>query len=808
MKLEPFPDFLAGVRVAVVADRSTLVAGRLLADLGAHCLVVEPSEGHPLRVQPPFIDGVGATWWELTRGMETARGDLAALPLDTLDIAVVTAELPVVPERTVVVRISPFGPDGPWATWRGSELLVQAASGLLDLVGDADRPPVMIGGHPIESVAGAVAATGALIALLARDRTGRGQRVDVSQLAAAAWATHPTRPLWLLERQRTTRAGASRPFGTARRRLIFPCADGYVALQGVLGREWAAFVEWATEEGIDASVHDPVFAEAARRASVVPGGVEQAIVDRVDDLVARFLLRHTRRELADEGQRRRIIIFPVNEPSDLLVDRQLAARDYFQPVQTADGRTLRVPGPPVKVTPGSRVLSRLTHGSGAESSLVVALTSVRPLGHGPGARLSPLEDTNSVSPRAHASGGDAGPLAGLRVLDFSWVGAGPLTTLQLAVCGAEVIRVESALRPDVLRLSPPFVGGEPNLETSGYFFPLNASKRSVALNLATDEGRAVARRLATVCDIVVDSFTPRVMPGWGLDHVTLRRDRPDVIVLSLSMVGATGPDRDALGFGTVLQAAAGYPAVTGWPDRGPVAPGIPFTDWVAPFAVLPTLLAAVAHRQRTGEGCFLDASQLEATVALFREPVVASQCGDAPARSGNRLLAAGVDLAVPHGVYPCRGDDRWLALACLHDSEWARLAAVIGDPPVSASAPLEERRTARLAIDDWIARWSIEHDSEEAAALLQAAGVPAVPVRDVASAANDAQLRAWGFGTLLEHPVAGPTPYDPPPFRLADSPARLRPAPLLGADTEDVIRGLLGLSDDDWTQLVAAGVFL
>jgi benzylsuccinate CoA-transferase BbsF subunit len=409
---------------------------------------------------------------------------------------------------------------------------------------------------------------------------------------------------------------------------------------------------------------------------------------------------------------------------------------------------------------------------------------------------------------ASGSGGDVGPFAGLRVLDFSWVGAGPLTTLQLAVYGAEVIRVESTLRPDVLRLSPPFVGGEPNLETSGYFFPLNAGKRSLALNLATDAGRAIARRLATICDIVVDSFTPRVMPSWGLDQATLRRERPDLIVLSLSMVGATGPDRDALGFGTVLQAAAGYPAVTGWPDRGPVAPGIPFTDWIAPFAVLPTLLAAVAHRQRTGEGCFLDASQLEATVTLFREPVVATQCGDAPSRAGNRLLAAGIDIAVPHGVYPCRGDDRWLAIACLQDAEWSRLAAVIGDPPVSARAPLAERRPARLAIDTWIARWSIEHDGDEAAALLQAAGVPAAPVRDVAAAAGDAQLRAWGFGTILEHPVAGPTPYDPPAFRLVRSPACLRPAPVLGADTELVIRELLGLSDEDWNQLVAAGAFL
>jgi crotonobetainyl-CoA:carnitine CoA-transferase CaiB-like acyl-CoA transferase len=680
----------------------------------------------------------------------------------------VTAGAPVVGARTIVVRITPFGPDGPWAGWRGGELIVQAASGLLDLVGDPDRAPVMIGGSPLESVAGALGATAALIALYDRQISGQAQGADVSMQAAGAWATHPIRPMWLLERQLTKRAGVRRPFGNASRRLIFPCADGFVALQGVLGREWAAFVAWAAEKGLDAPLRDPSLEAAASQAGAVPGGVDQAIVDRVDELIVPFLRCHTRRELYEEGQRRRIIIFPVNEPADLLADRQLAARGFFQRVRAPTGQTLLVAGPPVKVTPG-----------------------------GPSPR--PPQDEPAAG---------KGALAGLRVLDFSWVGAGPLTTLHLAFYGAEVIRVESALRPDVLRLSPPYVNREPNLETSGYFFPLNAGKRSVALNLATEEGRDIARRLARQCDIVVDSFTPRVMAGWGLDYPALRRERPDLIVLSLSMLGATGPDRNALGFGTVLQAAAGYPAVTGWPDRDPLAPGIPFTDWVAPFAVLPTVLAAIEHRRRTGEGCFLDGSQLEAALALFRDPLLLAQCGVAAGRSGNRLTVGELDLAVPHGVYRCRGDDRWMAIACYRQEEWSRLAVALSDPPLPSDATLEDRRAWRDAIDEWLAGWCAVNDADEAATFLQAAGVPAAPVRDAATASEDAQLRQWGFGALLDHPAAGLTPYDPPAFRLTRTPARLGPAPLLGQHTEQVLRTLLALSDAEWTRLVEAGAIV
>ncbi|MFN8533739.1 MAG: CoA transferase [Dehalococcoidia bacterium] len=752
--------------VLATGDLPALVAARLFADLGARVSVLVPPGGHPLATVPPFIGGVGAAWWELTRDMTPV-----VAPTDEPDV-LFDARPPGAPELPVGVsaitaRITPFGMTGPCADWQGGDLIVSAASGLLDLVGDPDRAPLRIGGGPVASLAGAQAASAAAIALFERSRSGQGQFIDISAQASAAWATHPIRPLWLLERQMTKRSGPSRPFGEASRRLIFPCADGYVAMQGVLGREWAAFIAWAGETGMDEPLRDPRFARVAEVAGTVPGGVDQVVVDEVDRLIIPFLLRHNKRTLYEEGQRRRIIVFPVNGPADLLADDQLNTRQFFKRAVAPDGRTFDVPGDPVRVNFG-------------------------PDGQHP----HPLP----------VSGG--GALAGLRVLDFSWVGAGPMTTLQLALHGAEVIRVESNLRPDILRLSPPYVGGQRDLETSGYFAPLNAAKTGISLNLTVEAGREVARRLAARCDLVVESFTPRVMEQWGLDYLTLSKDNPGLIMLSMSMLGGSGPGRDALGFGTVLQAAAGFAALTGWPDRDPVATGIPFTDWLAPFCVLPTLLAALDHRRRTGQGCYLDCSQLEATLALFREPIVATQLGSFAKRTGNRLLFGGEEIAFPHGVYRAKGDDRWIAIACYDDRHWEALTRVIPKAPVAPTCCLSERLTARKTIETWLAAWTTDCDADVLAEMLQQAGVPAAAVRDAQTASDDAQLRHRGFGTVIDHPVAGPTPYDPPAYSLHRTPARLARAPLLGEATEPIVRRLLDLSAAEFEELAETGAFL
>ncbi|MCL6646861.1 MAG: CoA transferase, partial [Chloroflexi bacterium] len=662
------PPLLAGLQVLATADRSALVAARLLADLGAKVTILEPLGGSPLRTVPPLVGGTGVGWWELTRGATVvAGGDAELAELAQAADVLFDGRSPPRPALSshpglISVQLTPFGQSGPRAHWKGGELIVAAASGLLSLVGDPDRAPVRIGGDPLGALTGACAATAACLALLDPARACR--QIEVSAQAAAAWATHPTRQLWLLAGQLTRRSGPWRPFGQARRRLIFPCADGYIALHGVLGREWPAFLAWLAEEGQAAPFADPRYAAAAASASLTPGGIDQELVDEVDGKIALFFQRYPKRLLAAEGQRRRIIIFPVNTPSDLLADRQLQARGFFQPVAAPDGQPLQVPGVPARIELG------------------------------PTAAPPP--------PRPPTRGQ---PLAGVRVLDFSWVGAGPLLTLQLAVYGAEVIRIESTLRPDVLRLNPPYARGEPDLEASGYFAPLNASKRSVRLNLSIPAGQALARRLVQRCDVVVESFTPQVMERWGLDYPSLAREAPGIIMLSFSLHGATGPDRAVLGFGTVLSAEAGFAALTGWPDRDPVVPGVPFTDWLAPYAVLPALLAALAQRQRTGQGCYLDCSQLEATLALLREPLLAAQLGLPAERLGNRLAIAGRDLVVPHNVYRCQGEESWVAIACYAEAEWQRLASIVGDPPVAAQAPLPVRQAQREAIDAWLATW-------------------------------------------------------------------------------------------------------
>lgn len=786
--------FYQGVSVLLIGGEPTLFTGRLLADLGAGVTLVEPPGGDPYRrVGPHLPSGTGVDWWALTRDFRSIEADprslegrtqirellrytdllVESLPPGEIDqLGLGRKPLQAENPGLIQVSISPFGQTGPYAEYLGGDLVIGALAGLLDLCGDLDRAPVRIGVSQGIRAPAAQAAAAAAIALSIRQRTGVAQTVDVSAQAAVAWNTHPTRQLWLLNEQITRRAGVHRPFGERTRRLIYPCADGYVAVQGVLGREWPALVEWLAEEGMDGPLRDPKWQGYAEIGGLVPGGIPDDVLAELDTLIIPFFQRFPKRRLFEEGQRRRIIMFPVNDAADLSHDPQLRHRQFFQPVEV-EGKTLEVLGPAVRI------------GSLDEPVQRNLISATEP----------PFPTPASPS------------LRGLRILDFSWVGAGPLTTTLLALHGADVIRVETSLRPDVLRVTPPFVNGEPNIEASGYFYPLNPNKRDISINLATPEGLSLAKRLVAVSDAVVESFTPRVMRQLGLSYQELKPHRPDLVMMSLSMAGQSGPDRDALGFGTVLQAAVGFPAVTGWPDRAPTAPGLPFTDWLVPLVAMPALLSAIDFRDRTGAGSYLDCSQYEAALT-FLGPAWNSYAltGIAPGREGNRLTADGKDLAFPHGVYQAR--DGWLAVACFVEDQWQRLASVIGDPPGGQKQNLMERLANRDEIDRWLESWAGQQPAAEAMELLQAAGVPAGVVHTARTVCSDPQLAHRSFGTILVHPEAGPTPYDPPAFSFSATPVDLQPAPTIGQHNAEVLGELLGLTSNEIDALADAGALL
>jgi benzylsuccinate CoA-transferase BbsF subunit len=400
------------------------------------------------------------------------------------------------------------------------------------------------------------------------------------------------------------------------------------------------------------------------------------------------------------------------------------------------------------------------------------------------------------------------PFAGLRVLDFAWAAAGPLVTRLLAVFGADVVRVESARHPDPLRVLAPWKDGTPGRDRSYLWANYNAGKRGVTLDLDTAEGRALARRLARRADVVAEAFTPGVMARWGLDYPALAAEHPALVMLSTCQQGQTGPHAGRSGYGTLLSGLAGFYSVTGWPDGEPAMIYGAYTDFVAAAFGTMAVLAALDHRRRTGQGQWIDLSQLEAglqflAVALLEE-AVHGRTGGWGGRRGNADATA-----CPHGIYPCAGVERWVALAVESLAEWHALAGLLGRPDWAADARLDTaagRRDHASAIDAAIAGWTGARSAEEAAETLQRHGIAAGLVASCADLHADPQLRHAGFFVGVEHPVLGSAPLEGHGFGLPDCPPAWRRAPLWGEHTEAVFGEWLGLGRDEVARLREAKV--
>jgi crotonobetainyl-CoA:carnitine CoA-transferase CaiB-like acyl-CoA transferase len=398
------------------------------------------------------------------------------------------------------------------------------------------------------------------------------------------------------------------------------------------------------------------------------------------------------------------------------------------------------------------------------------------------------------------------PLEGIRVADFTWVWAGPFCTLQLAHLGAEVIRVESATRLCVTRLLPPFAEFEPGRDRSGYFNQYNQGKKSITLDLKRPEAITVAKRLCAASDIVVENFAAGVMERMGLGYETLRALRPDVVMIALSGYGATGPDRDKVSYGPAQVPLSGFSSVTGYPGHPPMHVGVSYGDPTGGLHGAVAVLAALLHRARTGRGQYIDLSQWETTMAVLPEAIVEQTMNGAPpARDGNRD-----PVMAPHGVFRAAGDDRWLAIAIEDDRAWRRFCEVIDRPELADDvrfASLIARKRNEDALEELVTGWTAEREAHAAAAMLQAAGIPAFVAATNRDLAEDPHLAARGFPVHLPHPEVGALMHLGVPWRMSASDSRVRrPAPCLGQDTDQVLRDVCGYSPDEIARLRTAAV--
>lgn len=397
-------------------------------------------------------------------------------------------------------------------------------------------------------------------------------------------------------------------------------------------------------------------------------------------------------------------------------------------------------------------------------------------------------------------------LRGLRVLDFAWIGAGALVTKALAELGAEVIRIESRARPDNLRRSPPFRPGATGLDASGYFASRNPGKKSVALNMKHPKAREIALTMARQSDVFTSNFRTGVLERWGLTYADVSEANPKIVYLAMPMQGQDGPHRDYVGFGSTIAALAGLVHTTAVPGRPPIGTGTHYPDHVPnPGHALVAVLAAIYHQQRTGEGQFVELSQLESTVNVVGHGVVHSSLGGKIEPTGNRMPGS-----APRGVYQC-ADDQWLAIACQTEAHWRALVSVLG-----AEAWLDDERFDRPLVRkqyadelDELLRASLAPRSRaKVLAALHAAGVPAGSVNSSKDMLEDPHLQARDFWQSVDHAVIGDLPMFHLPFR-ADAEPRptLSPPPLLGEHTREVATGLLELSDEQYEALVDEGVF-
>jgi crotonobetainyl-CoA:carnitine CoA-transferase CaiB-like acyl-CoA transferase len=399
-----------------------------------------------------------------------------------------------------------------------------------------------------------------------------------------------------------------------------------------------------------------------------------------------------------------------------------------------------------------------------------------------------------------------GPLAGVRVADFSWVWAGPHATLQLAHLGAEVIRIESTTRLCATRMLPPWLDGQPGPNRSGYFNQFNQGKRSLALDLKTDEGLEIARRLVACSDVVVENFAAGVMDRLGLGYDVLRTRNPGVIMIALSGYGASGPERSFVSYGPAQVPLSGMSSLTGYRGGPPMHVGISYGDPNGGMHGAVAILAALWHRERTGEGQLIDLSQWETSMAVLPEGILAAVMnGTAPARDGNRD-----PHMAPHGIFRTLGDDRWVAIAVRDDDEWRRLAAVLGDPAAGSDprfATLAARKANEDVLESLVSAWTAAHTAEAVTALLQAAGIAAFTTVTNHDLHDDPHLTARRFFVELEHPEVGTRRHLGIPWRMSETPCAVaRPAPCHGEATDYVLTDLLGYDAEAVAALRARAV--
>lgn len=394
-----------------------------------------------------------------------------------------------------------------------------------------------------------------------------------------------------------------------------------------------------------------------------------------------------------------------------------------------------------------------------------------------------------------------GALDGLLIADFSWVGAGPRATKDLADNGATVIKVESRRRLDLGRRSPPFVNNEhKNPDASAFFAQSNTSKQSITINLNDPDGVAVAKQLISHADVVVENFGPGYMERIGLGFDQLTQIKTDIILASVSVAGRSGPMAGFRGYGNSAAAYSGHAALSGWPGSEPHMPPFAYGDVVAPMFLTVGILAALEYRDRTGEGQHIDVSQIEPMVHVIADILEHSDSDDKPANTDTSFC--------PHAVYPCQGEEQWIALAIADDTQWELFQVIIGTSLPDVFTTQAQRLQHIDQLDAAIMALTQSCEKDELSDALSRAGIAAAPVLNGADIGHHPAYQNSGHFKYIEHPVLGVCRMPTPPMSLQATPGNVSAAPCLGANNQSVFQDQLGLSEQEMNALIESGALV
>lgn len=794
---EPAGDFgppLKCLRVVECASWAGAFGGRLLADGGADVVRVVPHSGDSLAEEPPYFGTSGVSiqsaWYNagkrivaLDTGNEVGIRTLLEL-ISNADLLIedwspgkpLLSDTELASANPALARISvtPMGLDGPLAALITNDLVANALCGSASVTGNADTPPLSGYGNQSYHTVGFYVAVCALAAVRSARLSGTAQHVDLSAHEALVSCTEQVLMQWFFPGGTWKKAVAARQGSLhwSKAYEVYPAKDGVDVMVTASMKLADVLLPWVTEDGAAQDLANPEkFPNIVSIIRDLP-----YLMSVLRDWVATY----DGDALFYEAQRRHQPFGAVWSIGQALArSPQIRARGYLKQQMIPGAGAMTMPGPFFRTS---------ADGEQARPSVSANVADVV---WTPRERKTPgIQETAGASKL---------PLAGVRVLDFTHVLAGPFGTRVLADLGADVIKVGTASR-----------GGGANTPDHPYFVMWNRNKRNVCINMASAEGRAIAVRLAAECDLITENFSAGVLRRWGMDRQSLQDVNPGISVIAMGGMGQDGPWKDFVTYAPTIHALVGLTYLTNPPGRHDIGYGFSLTDHLSGLAGAVAALEALEYRDRTGQGLDIDLSQYELGLGLMAPALIDHLAnGTDPEPVGNRHPFGGW---APHGIYRCKGDDRWVALAVRGDDEWARLCTAMGQPEL-VNDPRFATHTSRIAnqdvLDENITAWTVTRDRYDTQQLCQAHGLAAGAVQDAEDlATRDVQLLARNFFTSATAERWGEYGLERFPARFnGQRPDTYDGVHQVGEDTFDVMTALVGLSDDEFAELAASGVF-